>query len=439
MQRDTHLTFGEIYGTREALLADVEKVLDVALVEVDDTVPLQLRFITPREISEDWYTDDSYCDYKLTEPQDHSPGMNYVTVSYCWKHSQAVEELPARPEYRMWGADDSSNGLRCPEIVFHRAIQYAKHRRCPYIWIDQECINQEDPADIERHLQVMHRVYSESKWTAAILSVQAPNKHELDNLKHWFDEGDLSTPDILGPVDKTLVLQTLQELSADPWFWRTWTFQERACTPHLDLLMPLPRGVSSFPDAGWLIEVNYCFDIGIDLCVDFIWLTVGLYVWEFQEAHREPDLTRCDISKPETPNELDNSFLSCYFTNKAFDTVRLVSYKISQMTEACDNLIVADRVSIVGNVHTWYGRRLLSNRLNCHEYSLSGCLFALWLANFQNGRNPEQRRQEVYSAVWDDLMECTYLEWCYNLVERYDDDDTVIDHRASGQALVEGR
>jgi hypothetical protein len=161
-------------------------------------------------------------------------------------------------------------------------------------------------------------------------------------------------------------------------------------------------------------------------------------VWEFEETYGEPSVTPYDIARPQTPNELESSFLICYFTNKAFDTVRLASYKISQVAEACDNLVVADRVSIIGNVHTWYGRRLLSNRLNSHEYSLSGCLFTLWLANCQRGRNPEQRRQEVYCAVWDDLMEYTYLEWCSNIAQRYDDDDTLINHIESGQDLAQG-
>lgn len=49
-------------------------------------------------------------------------------------------------------------------------MRYAREKDWPHVWIDQECIYQDIPSNVERHLQVMHRVYSESRWTAAILS-----------------------------------------------------------------------------------------------------------------------------------------------------------------------------------------------------------------------------------------------------------------------------
>ncbi|KAH7093577.1 hypothetical protein FB567DRAFT_176656 [Paraphoma chrysanthemicola] len=143
----------------------------------------------------DWYIDESYCNYRITRPEEHTPDLQYVTVSYCWKHSRSLEGLPKLPEYQIHGVPNSSNSrgrarrLRCPEIVFHRAVQFAKHVGCAYICIDQECIDQDDSVDIEGHLQVMHRVYSESCWTAAVLSLNAPDQHKLDALKQWIELG----------------------------------------------------------------------------------------------------------------------------------------------------------------------------------------------------------------------------------------------------------
>jgi hypothetical protein len=53
MQRDAHLTFGKIYESREALLEDIERVIDIALVDANNDAPLRLRFITPLNCSED--------------------------------------------------------------------------------------------------------------------------------------------------------------------------------------------------------------------------------------------------------------------------------------------------------------------------------------------------------------------------------------------------
>jgi hypothetical protein len=180
MQRDAHLTFGKIYESREALLEDIERVIDIALVDANNDAPLRLRFITPLNCSEDWYADENtpyfdestkHCDYRLTRLEEHTPGLDYVTVSYCWKHSQSLTGLQELPEYRIHDSIksselpslDGSRHVNCPKIVFNQAIQFARQRRCPYIRIDQECIDQKDPADIKQHLQVMHRIYSKSR------------------------------------------------------------------------------------------------------------------------------------------------------------------------------------------------------------------------------------------------------------------------------------
>jgi hypothetical protein len=39
MQSDTHLTSGEIYESREALLEDIERVVDITLVDAIHDAP----------------------------------------------------------------------------------------------------------------------------------------------------------------------------------------------------------------------------------------------------------------------------------------------------------------------------------------------------------------------------------------------------------------
>ncbi|KAI4645520.1 uncharacterized protein J4E78_009433 [Alternaria triticimaculans] len=92
MQRDDHLPLTEIYSSPEALHEEVEKILDLALYKVPENTPIKLRFITPVSV-EKWLVDDSYNDYRLTTPEEHADGMEYITVSYCWKHTQSMEDL----------------------------------------------------------------------------------------------------------------------------------------------------------------------------------------------------------------------------------------------------------------------------------------------------------------------------------------------------------
>ncbi|KAI4944215.1 hypothetical protein J4E91_008769 [Alternaria rosae] len=132
MQRDDNLPLNEIYSTPEAVHEEVERILDLALYKVPENTPLRLRFITPVSV-EKWLADDGYNDYRLTTPEEHDDGMAYITVSYCWKHSQSMEILPPLPHYHA-------------------------------------------------HLKIMHRVYKEGEWTVAPLSRPITDDSSLERL-----------------------------------------------------------------------------------------------------------------------------------------------------------------------------------------------------------------------------------------------------------------
>ncbi|KAB2100148.1 hypothetical protein AG0111_0g11451 [Alternaria gaisen] len=166
MQKDTDLNIRETHGIEDAFLAAFEEIDCVALIERPFHIPIRLRFITPSPDSKTGH------DYVITDASTHRTGSIYVAVSYTWLHEQSLngQEIP---DYRV--KDLSKAGTvprppRCPPIVFHRAIQYAHAQGYTYVWIDQECIHQDDPIDVERHLQVMHRIYSNSKVTIAVLA-----------------------------------------------------------------------------------------------------------------------------------------------------------------------------------------------------------------------------------------------------------------------------
>ncbi|KAF2022963.1 hypothetical protein EK21DRAFT_81902, partial [Setomelanomma holmii] len=107
----------------------------------------------------------------------------YITVSYCWAQLDGIHSLDT-PDYRIWESRNttSSKSLRCPKGVFHRAIRFSQHSNCPFIWIDQECINQSDPEDVKKHLQVMDRVYSRSLCTVSPLATDPFLEHHHANV-----------------------------------------------------------------------------------------------------------------------------------------------------------------------------------------------------------------------------------------------------------------
>lgn len=228
MQREPRgTTFRDIHGTKEAWFESIENVLDVALVKAsDDDQPLQIRLLQPRSLTD--FESGTCLDFFVSPLQDVS-NLSYITVSYCWAQSDYPYPLEI-PEYRIWESDNATTCRppHCPRSVFYRAIRFARHKGCSLLWVDQECIDQSDPKNIEMHLQIMHRVYQASIYTVAPLSIDPflqpartpnwPPKYPGDPLAiepNFFDQ-----------------------LQTDLWFGRSWTFQERQCASCVMLLIP---------------------------------------------------------------------------------------------------------------------------------------------------------------------------------------------------------
>jgi hypothetical protein len=219
MQNDTGRKFTEIHGNAETSLAAIEGIEKAALIRRSDNVPLRVRLLTPYENNT-----DSTRDYAITPLDAFRGDESYVTVSYAWAHSQSTSGLQI-PLYRIRDLSKPSEPPRpprCPSIIFHRAAQYALTKGYAYLWIDQECIYQQDKMDRERHLQVMHRIYSASAVTIAALSVSIPTSIVLDEVVTWAlnDEELCDTPRTL-PTG--VLADWLLTMTSDRWFTRTWT------------------------------------------------------------------------------------------------------------------------------------------------------------------------------------------------------------------------
>ncbi|CAN9441082.1 unnamed protein product [Alternaria alternata] len=231
-------------------------ILEKALIEVvEDDTPLNLRYITPYQLSTDWSTDGNCSAYALTLPGELPPGQEYVSVSYTWAHSQEIDASMPIPDYRIKDEatpDAPSRSINCPIMVFHRAWCFARARKIPYIWIDQECIYQENTEDKQRHLQIMDRIYKKSKWTVAILSTEIPDAMlsalalclqpddeellPMPQFQNWPDSVDIWP---LYDDFKENHIEILSSVLSDRWFTRAWTFQERCCASACVLLAPV--------------------------------------------------------------------------------------------------------------------------------------------------------------------------------------------------------
>jgi hypothetical protein len=342
---------------------------------------LKLRVIILSVPLEEWLEDEGCADYELTSPAAHEPEMEYITVSYCWQHEQSIEGLPPTPSYRLPDRsknEGASRPIKCPSLVFHRAMIYARYQSCPRIWIDQECIDQDNSVDIEKHLQIMHRVYNKSRWTVAVLS-RTLQHVEARNMKADFpslpDQLRFETEQSLSML-KTHV-RILQEIAKDRWFTRTWIVQERYCAQKLYLLVPLePTSVAR--------EGAHTSMLGFNFCLDLFHVQPRALLRKSESSKKILDM-RTNMSEAFGFEEMQQ-LAARYASEKSIYRPgyqggdRSNSQRLFRETEICDNLLVADRVSILGTI-CGLPLRLLSNRLDDKNYSYSTCVLALFLAN----------------------------------------------------------
>ncbi|KAI8937283.1 hypothetical protein NX059_006491 [Plenodomus lindquistii] len=421
MKRDTHLTFGEICKSREALLREVEEIIDTAMVEEDRSQPLQLRFLKPRCV-ESWNNEPGYCDFYITQAEEHFENLDYVAVSYCWRHEQSPETQRNVPVYRIWTAQDSSESRpsRCPNIVLHRANRFARWKNCPYIWIDQECIDQTSTVDIDRHIQAMHRVYNESLALIAILSIDTLSPLEADRIGRDNRQGGSHPLASVGRI----------KISQDPWFSRTWTFQERNCAKRMWWSVPVGyttleedgltygvlwedyiMGEGYFPEPSppkalnWDSEPTFLLQVRDD---PWSWLPTQHFAedwWQMQEQDTGP-LRNQNAGPLEEfyedleigPSTLSNAWQEAFsevpeqssMPIQAWMVINQPKYFaiIHSIMSACENLYVSDRLAIIANIHR-FEWKISPSRLSKDKSSLSIALLALHMRNIW--KNKEER------------------------------------------------
>ncbi|KAI0555166.1 heterokaryon incompatibility protein-domain-containing protein [Xylaria curta] len=173
----------------------------------------------------------------LDPVSDPERGREYVAVSYTWNFSEDEEELEGCQSFggfliepRKTGESAQPSNVR--DVVFERVLHYAEYVKCETIWIDRECVDQDDANEKETAIQNMHLVYSLSRWPIALLTHTVQTADELDLLVGL----------LLGDIreeDESAALELLDDITSDLWWKRAWTFQEdyRAST-RMTFLIP---------------------------------------------------------------------------------------------------------------------------------------------------------------------------------------------------------
>ncbi|KAI1779479.1 hypothetical protein F4818DRAFT_141714 [Hypoxylon cercidicola] len=327
----------------------------------------------------------------LDPVSDPEAGRDYVAVSYTWQASDQEEEAEEEAvgryliESRRTGEPPMASDVR--DRVWNRVLNYADHVRCHNIWIDRECVDQEDEAEQEAAIQSMHLVYSLSKRPIALLTREIETVEEIDLLMNLMC-GEVD------PEDEAATLNLLDDISSDLWWTRAWTFQEdyRAST-RMTLLIPHHRSLeaskqTALDDSGRLLLGSVEGEICIK-SADF-----KRRATEFCLLYRKRPEARAICDKILKAAAKYNVLLR---EERSPSNPRSISRSMSP-TIVSDIIsrgitLESDRLAVIANC-CGYSIRLDTNSLNINGSSLSLSILALYLLNgeiMENGRDKSNR------------------------------------------------
>lgn len=242
MRLDIDVPLGQLYPDNDQLRAAMVEVARHKIEGREAAVywAEHLRFVAADtnsrsvEVTEHEGSEDEYCicaaypsvtlsqDEKqlmVTDSSDLADCSHYLAVSYCCS-SSAKAEYHGRPySIRRKGIVGSP---ACPSDMLERVIRFAKYCGLDYLWIDQECIEQDDPNDKDIGIQAMDMVYQMADQAVAVLEVKIKEQRHLDALGLLQSCGfeDLASTDLQD------LIEALEVILSDPWFTRTWCLQE---------------------------------------------------------------------------------------------------------------------------------------------------------------------------------------------------------------------
>lgn len=215
-----------------------------------------LRFLTPVQ------GEDRLLKYAF--PGKHGR-IEYTALSYPWTSSLYEEAATYTWHIK---TDDSVRRADVRDAVLDRVSKFMTHFEIEYLWIDLECIDQQDEEERRRIMGKMHHVYATSFHPLALLFVPIRTRTELDLLmrlmkgeliemarrrKRGDDESYesdvyLLTSDIV-PDEAYIILDLIHRLLSDDWWSRAWCFQEEYVSMRrMTLLLPTLIDVRSRQD-----------------------------------------------------------------------------------------------------------------------------------------------------------------------------------------------
>ena len=293
--------------------------------------------------------------------------VHYLAVSYCW--SSSARALYSGEPFKV-RVDGVWRDLKCPPALMQRMVVFASWQRRGFIWIDQECIDQEDTEDKQVGIRAMDLVYQQAERSVAVLEVCLTEQRQVDALEIILD---MTPQDFLDRETFLAILETLELITSDPWFSRAWCLQEATSGARsMTLLLQYAEGLdvpSTFEIMGniylELAELNNLVSSWLPAQMERAFLH-DKDIWT--RGQRSIDLW-FDKNVPNVDTAID------YETHVMCNGIQALHF-----LEQRQNSVIADRLAILANL-CGYDLRLDAAKTEKRGYDFSVSALTLAIIN----------------------------------------------------------
>ncbi|KUI54139.1 Heterokaryon incompatibility protein 6, OR allele [Cytospora mali] len=223
---------------------------------------------TLREFTaDDWNNPDLQLSLvKTSDKMGFESTRSYIAVSYCWPSEEeaSLDRGELGLPVTICKPDGDCRPSKALPHILRRAVKQAGSLGRKYIWIDQECINQDDSDEKEAAIQCMDVVYRSSQsHILCLLDLQITDQEQISLLEalHICNVNGIGnrfysmTRSMLGmkgtPEMARILAEILNMVAANRWFFRAWIMHERLCAATLRntelLITCAPDLASSIP------------------------------------------------------------------------------------------------------------------------------------------------------------------------------------------------
>lgn len=343
-------------------------------------------------------------DRKAAKPCNH-----YVAVSYCWPETTndgRGNAIRHKSIYNIRLNDRVIRGNRAPAEVISRAVQFARENKIRFVWIDQECINQDDPKDKEHGIQSMDMVYQQACVSIGLFNAEIQTQSQLEALNQLYKWGnDGGNSDLVAGMSEIAdpLLEVLETLMKDRWTTRAWILQESfSAGQNMVLLIKRGSGIRE-SDTEWSSHFVSSDEVAMDFnrflnCITFA-------RWFF--AIRSQNTTADSAAFSSRIKELMNR-ISWFHPISSHSARHEVSFRPELRSRImCSaamalsflrmrfNSYLPDRLAILANLCDW-DVRLDTKEIEKNHQSLSNCIFVLAILNGDHSL--------LYPEVYDKIV-----------------------------------